>query len=757
MSQKQIARKLAKMSVAIAFIVGVLLSSIQVYRDFLQEEEALDQIINRILKVAEHPATASVHTLSEEQANEVVNGLLEYDFIQEAAVYDDLHLVLAKQKRTESKESKTQWLTDYISEQYKHYSINLYPIIVDVNTPGKLSIVVNVDTALSSFFSRSIIVFVSGIVRNVILALLLFFVFHSIITRPLIKLGQDFKKIKPEKLSSKLKPPLGHEEDEFNLLTQSANELIEENHKSIHECRARNVQIMESERRLKTLVETIPDLIWLKDPNGIYLSCNQHFERFFGAKEAEIVGKTDYDYVDKELADLFRSKDREAMDTKQTTSNEEEVVFADDGHKAILHTLKTPMLNNNGKLIGILGIARDITELKQAEMQVGQLRSYLSNIIDSMPSIIIGVDIAGFVTQWNSGAEKAMQLTKSQAVGQPLIEVFPRLKHEMVKVQEAISTRSQLRDTKRQYLQNDELVYEDVTIYPLISNGVEGAVIRVDDVSEQVRIEEMMIQSEKMLSVGGLAAGMAHEINNPLAGMMQTSDVMLSRLSKKDVVANQAAAESAGTTMDAIEKFMDQRGITRMLEAISDSGARVAGIVENMLSFARKSDEVYTTHNINEVIDKAIELSSTDYDLKKHYDFKAISIVKEYGDDIPVIGCDNTKIQQVLLNLFRNGAEAMQEAGVEHPEFRLHTFYDAELENVCIHVGDSGPGMDEKTSKRVFEPFFTTKPAGVGTGLGLSVSYFIITENHGGEMTVESELGVGTKFLISLPLDRNKE
>lgn len=388
MSHKQIARKLAKMSVAIAFIVGVLLSSLQVYRDFLQEEKSLDQIINRILKVAEHPATASVHTLSEEQANEVVKGLLEYDFIQEAAVFDDLHLVLARQTRPDIEASNTQWLTSYISEEYKHYSINLYPAIVDINTPGKLSIVVNVDTALNSFFSRSLVVFVSGIVRNIILALLLFFVFHSIITRPLIKLGQDFKKIKPEKLSSKLKPPLGHEEDEFNLLIQSANELIEENHKSIHKCRARNEQIRESESRLRTLVETIPDLIWLKDPNGIYLSCNQHFERFFGAKEAEIVGKTDYDFVDKELADFFRSKDREAMNAQATTSNEEEVVFADDGHKAILHTLKTPMYNNDGNLIGILGIARDITEIKQTEIDLQIAEERYGSLIANVPGII---------------------------------------------------------------------------------------------------------------------------------------------------------------------------------------------------------------------------------------------------------------------------------------------------------------------------------------------------------------------------------
>ena len=216
MAQKRIAIKLAIMSVAIAFIVGLLLSALQVYRDFLQEEAALNQSVNRILKVAERSATASVHTLSESLSNEVVVGLLEYDFIHQASIVDDLGTQLAQQQRPQIEESKTQWLTAYIAEQYRHYSIALYPPSINTDTPGKLIIVVNVDTALASFYSRSLVVVVSGIVRNIILVLLLFLAFHFIITRPLINLGREFKKINPDDLSAKLQPPPGHEDDEFN-------------------------------------------------------------------------------------------------------------------------------------------------------------------------------------------------------------------------------------------------------------------------------------------------------------------------------------------------------------------------------------------------------------------------------------------------------------------------------------------------------------------------------------------------------------
>ena len=290
-----------------------------------------------------------------------------------------------------------------------------------------------------------------------------------------------------------------------------------------------------------------------------------------------------------------------------------------------------------------------------------------------------------------------------------------------------------------------------------LSNFPNGAIIACQDITEQVRIEEMLVQNEKMLLLGELAAGMAHEVNNPLAGIMQTANVMSNRLTSDDVPANLAAAANVGTSIKVIQAYMEQRGIMRMLDSINTSGERIADIVTNMLSFARKSDDSFSSHNLNELLDKSLELSSTDYNLKKQYDFKSITIVKEYDDNLPLVSCEEGKIQQVFLNILRNGAEAMQEAGTTSATLTLHSAYDKKLNMVSVIIEDNGPGIDENTRKRIFEPFFTTKPVGVGTGLGLSVSFFIITENHGGEMTVESELGKGTKFCIRLPCAPNED
>ena len=165
--------------------------------------------------------------------------------------------------------------------------------------------------------------------------------------------------------------------------------------------------------------------------------------------------------------------------------------------------------------------ARFITDRKRIEVELSHLRSYLSNIIDSMPSVIIGVDTDNQVTQWNAEAQRITGITADDAMGTSLVQSFPRLLSELQRIRKAIQTNQKQTNLKRPYQQEGATRYEDITIYPLIANGAMGAVIRIDDVTERAHLEEMMIQSEKMLSVGGLAAGMAHEINNPLAGIMQ--------------------------------------------------------------------------------------------------------------------------------------------------------------------------------------------------------------------------------------------
>jgi len=267
---------------------------------------------------------------------------------------------------------------------------------------------------------------------------------------------------------------------------------------------------------------------------------------------------------------------------------------------------------------------------------------------------------------------------------------------------------------------------------------------------EKARLEEMMIQSEKMMSIGGLAAGMAHEINNPLAGILQNSQVIQNRLKNK-LPANVSAARELGLELDDIQAYMEKRDIYKMIDSVLDAGKRAAAIVTNMLSFSRKSTSGFIAEDICGLMDKTLELAGSDYNLKKKFDFKKIIIKKDYATKIPPISCKASEIQQVFFNILSNGAQAMM-SGEETPTpcFELKIFRQEDMVNV--EIKDNGPGMKEDTKKRIFEPFFTTKSVGEGTGLGLAVSYFIVTENHKGRIEVESKPFKGTKFTIHLPI-----
>jgi signal transduction histidine kinase len=146
-----------------------------------------------------------------------------------------------------------------------------------------------------------------------------------------------------------------------------------------------------------------------------------------------------------------------------------------------------------------------------------------------------------------------------------------------------------------------------------------------------------------------------------------------------------------------------------------------------------------------------VRLAGSDYDLKKKYDFRQIEIIRDYDPTAGTVPCDRTEIEQVFLNVIKNATQAMADAA-KAPPHRITLRTRHEAQRVCVEIEDNGPGMDARTCKRVFEPFFTTKPVGIGTGLGLSVSYFIVTEHHGGTIAVSSTPGQGTCFVICLPL-----
>ncbi len=374
--------------------------------------------------------------------------------------------------------------------------------------------------------------------------------------------------------------------------------------------------------------------------------------------------------------------------------------------------------------------------VRRHNAQLQHLRNYLANIINSMPSILIGVDAEGTVTQWNSQAHKATGVSVEEAVGKPLAQAFPRLGVEMERVSEAMRTR-EVRSDRRQ-ARTEDGGYEDVTIYPLSANGVEGAVIRVDDVTERKQLEEQFFQAQKMEAVGQLAGGVAHDFNNLLQAIV-------------------------GYGQMALEESEVNSSIRGELEEVMKAAGKATTLVRQLLAFSRKQVLQLENMILSDVVSDLAKMIQRV--IGEHI---AFNILSEPG--LKSIHADKGQIEQILMNLCVNARDAMPDGGTLTIE-TANTELDEQFcesntwakpgRYVVLSVTDTGCGMDEETQRRIFEPFFTTKELGKGTGLGLS-TIFGIARQHNGVIHVYSEVGVGTTFRIYLPMsegtgDRRKK
>ncbi|MDH1007661.1 ATP-binding protein [Pseudomonas nicosulfuronedens] len=387
------------------------------------------------------------------------------------------------------------------------------------------------------------------------------------------------------------------------------------------------------------------------------------------------------------------------------------------------------------------------------EKKLTGFQHYLNSIIDSMPSALIAVDEQLYVTQWNQEASQLSGTSLDDAVNQPVFLAFPSLKPFLPQLTRAAEQHKVERVERVTWALTDAPRHYALTFYPLMGGTGRGAVIRIDDITDRLGMEEMMVQSEKMLSVGGLAAGMAHEINNPLGAILHNVQNIRRRLSP-DLPKNLEVAGEVGVRLDDLNHYLEAREIPKLMDGIQYAGSRAAKIVTHMLSFSRRSHRQMAACELPALLEQAVEIAGNDFDLTGGFDFKSLEIVHEYDPRLGPVPVIANEIEQVLLNLLKNGAQAIhlrddEEEG-EYGRITLRTRLNPPWAE--IHVEDNGCGMPENVRKRIFEPFFTTKEVGQGTGLGLSVSYFIVTNNHKGQMEVQSELGVGTCFTIRLPL-----
>jgi PAS domain S-box-containing protein len=510
--------------------------------------------------------------------------------------------------------------------------------------------------------------------------------------------------------------------------------------------------LAKSEARFRRLAENARDAIYrMVLPDGAYEYMSPAATELFGYSPEEFYASPQLirKIIHPEWHGYFEEEWRKLLQGEMPPTYEYQIIHK-SGDARWMNQRNILVRDDEGRIVAIEGIVTDITERKKAEERIRRLKNYLANIIDSMPSILVGMDRDETVTQWNRQAEDSTGISATEAVGRTLTNLLPEFSPWFKLMRGEID---QLRPASLEKLlieKEGERRFYDLMLYPIIANGAEGAVVRIEDVTERTRIQELMIQTEKMISVGGLAAGMAHEINNPLGIIVQAAQNIERRVSP-ELPANRKVAEELGVGLEGIKAYFEKRQIPEFIGSIREASLRASRIIANILQFSRCAGTTMQPVSLAGIIEQALELAASDYDLKKKFDFRSIEIFRDYVPDMPEVPAVPMEIEQVILNLLKNAAQAMSSNPPDRrPRITLRLQRDERYAR--IEVEDNGPGMGEEVRRRVFEPFFTTKEPGMGTGLGLSVSYMIVTQNHKGLMEVESKPGKGACFRVRLPL-----
>ena len=331
--------------------------------------------------------------------------------------------------------------------------------------------------------------------------------------------------------------------------------------------------LQESEAKFIEFMDHLPAYAFVKDTTGKYVYLNKSFDAITNSMPDERLRATDGNMFQADVVKELSANDAEVVKTGKTLEKYETITDV-HGNKKTALTIKFPIIRD-GALAFIGGISFDVTEKIEAEQETARLRMLLGSITDSMPSALVAMDKETRVLHWNKEAVKRSGIIAEKAVNMKIDQLFPKQSMIIELIEKALEENTIKILSNQVRYKNSKKICEDITAYPLSDYDFEGVVVRVDDVTERVGMEKMLIQSEKMLSVGGLAAGMVHEINNPLAGILQNTQVILNRFTK-DLPANRKVADELDIPMGMITKYMAKRDILKLLSSIIDAGKRAA-------------------------------------------------------------------------------------------------------------------------------------------------------------------------------------
>ena len=489
----------------------------------------------------------------------------------------------------------------------------------------------------------------------------------------------------------------------------------------------------EFKERYRKLIDSLPEKIFMKDSNSKYISCNINFANDLSINPDEIFNKSDFDLFPRELAEKYIADDKETIKAKKQREFLES--YSINGINKYIQTIKTPISDSKGKITGIIGIFKDVTEERKAQAALKESEEKYRSLVDNAPEAIFVIDLKknGEIIDVNEKMESLSGISKKELYGKTLESISP------IKQPEGDFSASLLKfyylavkSNKKTVFYWDILNISNNTQTPcevrLVSidtpdnNLIRGSII---DLSERKDLEYKLKHSEKLQTIGQLAGGLAHDFNNQLSGIMGYAELLM--------------------------KFVKDETMKEFVQGIITSSERAANLTHQLLSFTKKDASNTSFVDIHKVLVEVVSLLSHSID-------KRIKITQYFKATEATIKGDATQLQNAILNIGLNARDAMPSGGnliIETEIVYLDKDYcTRNTEGISpgnyikINISDTGHGIDKETCKHIFEPFFTTKDKGTGMGLA-SASTAII--NHGGTINVYSEAGHGSVFRVFLP------
>jgi len=492
--------------------------------------------------------------------------------------------------------------------------------------------------------------------------------------------------------------------------------------------------LKDSEEKLRNLFEQVRHGLFISSKEGKFLDCNKALLEMleYPSKEEFLKINIAQDlYVNPEDRKVLQERIKKDgyvrdMEVEFKKKNGEKITVLLTGH---------PMKNEKGEVVGYQGINLDISERKRIENELREANEFFMNLIESSVDGIIAADMKGNIFIFNKGAEALTGYKAEEVIGKlHITKIYPEgIAKEIMKklrspeyggVGKFIPTQLKVLN---KFGEEIHVQLSAALIYD--GKGQEIASVGIfTDLRPRLMMEKklqethlQLVSSEKMASLGKLAAGIAHEINNPLGGILIYSSLMMEDLPEED----------------------PKRG--DLMRIVQEAG-RCKEIVKSLLEFARQTEPKMEPTDVNRAINDGL------FFLVNQALFHNIQIVKKLDTFLPFVKGNASQLKQVFMNIIVNAAEAMHGGGT----LTITTSPAPDRKTVFVEFTDTGEGIPEENLTRIFDPFFTTKEVGKGTGLGLATSYGIV-EDHGGKIGVRSKVGEGTTFTIELPIHQGTQ